>query len=101
MPNYQTLDIVPLAFMRILNGAAVTGLSVTVVVKNIRSGAVLLSSTALTEVVAGVYSYSWTHGQTASTECVAQYTVGGVSYFENFTIESSLNTEEFLSGRAT
>ncbi len=100
MPLYKTVDPVPLAFMRVRGGAIVTGLTVTVRVVNVLTGVALLSTTAMTEVTPGVYSYSWSHGQVSFTECSAIYVVGASSYIENFTIDESLDKEESLAGRA-
>lgn len=87
--------------MRVRNGALVTGLTVTVQVLNVITGTTLLSTTTMSEVVTGVYSFNWNHTLTAFTSCVALYTVGGFVYPENFQVDESLDKEESLSGNAT
>jgi energy-coupling factor transporter transmembrane protein EcfT len=99
--TFNTTDSIPLSFMRIKTGAPVTGLSVTVKVINVRTGSTLLATTSLTEITTGVYEYVWTHGQTATTECIAEYVVADVTYAENFTIAANLDIIEAHVGRAT
>ena len=91
MDFYTNQDTIPLSFMRVRNNAPITGLVVTVVVKNAASGATLLSSTTLPEVVAGSgnYTYNWNHGINSIIECVATYTTGSSVYVEYFTISNA------------
>ena len=99
MNLYQTDAPIPLFFQRIRNNALVTGLSVTVVVKNALTGATLLSSTALTEVTPGYYAFNWNHSLTAETDCVATYTVGGTNYLDPFRVVSN-NEIQQAQGKA-
>ena len=91
-------DTIPLSFSRNYGSGAVTGLSPTVVVKNAKTGATLLASTAMTETISGngIYTYNWaTTGLFSKTECVVTYTVGSTQFSEYLTIS---DTE--LTGRA-
>lgn len=101
MALYNTVDLIPLTFVRIRSGALVTGLTVSVKVTNAVTGATLLSTTAMSEVTPGFYAYTWTHGLTLFTECTAVYSVGGLVYAETFQVDEALDKEEQLSGRAT
>lgn len=101
MAIFKTVDAVPLAFMRVRSGALVTGLTVTVKVLNVITGATLLSTTSMSEVTPGVYAFNWSHSQNIFTECAAIYVVAGSSYVENFTIDEALDKEESLAGKAT
>ena len=88
MTEFFIRDTIPLAFMRIRQGVPVTGLTVTAIVKNIRTGATLLTSTTLTEQVSGsgLYSYAWAHGLLGETDCAAIYTVSGNQFVETFSV---------------
>jgi hypothetical protein len=91
MDIYSSLtQTIPLSFSRIRANALVTGLTVTVVVKNAASNATLLASTSVPEVAvgAGIYTYNWTHGLTQDTECMIVYTVGSSEYTEYILIQS-------------
>jgi hypothetical protein len=101
MPLYKTVDPVPLSFMRVRLGVVQTGLTVTVKVINVLTGATLLSTITMTEITPGVYSYNWNHSLTALTECVALFTTGGLVYAENFTVDEFLDKQESLASRAT
>ena len=85
---YENMDVIPLQYSRINpNGGLVTGLAVSVVVRNTK-GVVLLASTPLVETVAGsgLYGYDWTHNLPNGGSCVASYTVGTRTVTEYFTI---------------
>lgn len=86
--NYFLRDSVPLTFIRIRLGQVVNGLTVSVVVKNARTGATLLASTNVPETAAGngIYTYNWSHNLKDETECAAFYTVSGNTYCDVFTI---------------
>lgn len=89
MEIYQQIDVIPLSFSRVRNNALVSGLTVTVVVKSAKTGTVLLASTSVPELgVSGIYTYNWTHGLTADTECIAVYTVGTLIYTEYFLVSN-------------
>ena len=98
---YKTVDAVPTSFVRIRLGVIQTGLTVTVRIVNVLTGATLLSTTTMTEITPGVNSYNWVHSLTALTECVALYTTGGLVYAENFTVDEFLDKQESLASRAT
>lgn len=89
---YVNEDTIPLSFSRVRAGTIVSGLTVTVVVKNAATGATLLSSHSVPEVLAGsgIYSYSWAHGLSADTECLVTFTVGSQIYSEHLFI--TINT---------
>lgn len=91
MDVYSLLDKVPLSFNRVRANAVVTGLTVTVVVKNAQTGATLLASTSVPEQggATGIYTYLWTHGLTDQTECIATYTVGSSIYTEFFLVDGN------------
>jgi len=55
----------------------------------------------MTEITPGVNVYNWSAGLTTFTECVAFYTVGGLVYAENFTIDEALDKQESLASRAS
>ena len=99
MAIFKTVDKIPLAFIRMRGGALVTGLSVTVKVINVITGATLLATTSLSEVTPGVYSYNWNHTLTAFTECVAIYTVGTNNYTENFSVDESTDINERINAK--
>lgn len=87
MDVYSEQDVIPLSFSRYRNGALVSGLTVNVTVTDAATGSVLLGSTSVPEVASsGIYTYNWTHGLTADTECLVTYTVGTVLYQEFFLI---------------
>lgn len=92
MDIYSATDTVPLSFSRVRNNALVSGLSVSVAVKDAKTGAVLLASTTCPEVAAssGIYTYSWTHGLTSDTICLVTYSVGATIYTEQILISNSL-----------
>jgi hypothetical protein len=96
--NQNVRDAIPLSFVRIRNGSKVTGLTVTVTVVNVKTGATILASTNVPEVGAGsgLYSYTWTHGQTQETDCLVTYTVAGFAYCEFLTV-----SDDDVVGRAT
>ena len=98
---YRTIDQVTLGYVRILSTGNVSGLSVSVVVKNAITQSVLLASTACPEVgTTGVYVYNWTHGLTVTTKCIAVYTVGSNVYEEFFIIDDTVDKHvDNLSGR--
>lgn len=82
-----TQDVIPLTFTRIRANALVTGLTVSVTVKDAASGAVILTATSCPEITpgAGVYTFNWTHGLNQNTLMIATYTVtGGQIYSEYF-----------------
>jgi len=85
---YNAADIIPLSFQQIRNGTPVSGLSVSVVVKNASNGATLLASTLLPESAAGsgMYNYNWSHGIQSQTVCNAIYTISGKQFTEIFLI---------------
>jgi len=90
MTIYSGNDVIPLSFSRVRAGSVISGLSVTVDVKNAKTGAVLLSSTSAPEVGStGIYTYNWTHGLTQDTECLVTYTVDGSKYVEYILISAS------------
>ena len=97
MDFYTEQDTIPLSFMRVRNNTPVTGLTVTVVVKNASTGATLLSSTTIPEVGTGSgnYTYNWTHGVSSIIECVATYTTGSSVYTEYFTINNASQGRAF------
>lgn len=78
MDIYSLTDQIPVSYSRARNNALVTGLTVTAVITNAKTGVTLLASTSLPEVSvgAGIYTYNWTHGLTQDTECLITYTVG-------------------------
>lgn len=88
MTVYDSVDQIPLTFQRMLNGAPVSGLTVTVVVKDATTGTVIRSSVSCPEVVAssGIYTYNWSHGLTQPTSCLAIYTVNGKQFSEAFEV---------------
>ncbi len=90
---------IPLAFRKILNGAPVTGLTVTVTVFNAQTNAVLLSSTSVPEVASGVYIYVWS-GVTSFTNCRISFSESGNAWDEFITISDDDDTVERLSSRA-
>ena len=98
---YKVYDSIPLSFVRIKNGLAITGLSVTVSVQATLTGATLLSTTTLTEVTAGLYVYNWNHGILSTTECVATYTVSGLVFKEFFAIDDTIKQVQQEEGRAS
>lgn len=98
MDIYSLTDTIPLSFSRVRNSALVTGLTVTVVVTNATTNAVLLASTSMPEVAvgAGVYTYSWVHGVRQDTICLVTYTIGTSKYYEQILISN-----DAAGGRAT
>lgn len=83
MDIYNLNDVIPLGFSRVRNNVLISGLTVTVTVKNAQTGASLLSSTSVPELgVTGIYNYDWTHGLTATTQCLVTFTVGSSIYNE-------------------
>lgn len=101
MTIFKVYDSIPLNFSRIKNGAAVTGLSVTVTVQNVVTGATLLASTALVEVSPGLYSYNWVTGISTQTECVTTFTTGGAVFKEVFTVDDTIKQLLSENGRST
>lgn len=97
MDIYSLETVIPLSYARVRNNALVSGLTVTVVVKNALTAATILSSTSVPEISSsGIYTFNWTHGQTADVECLATYTVGSATYQEYFLISN-----DATGGRAT
>ena len=94
----QLYQQVPLTFSRVTNGAEVTGLSVKVKVLNAKTGATLLGSTSMIEVVPGMYEYTWDSGITQATECKAIYSESGNTWVEYFDIEDENDVVEARSG---
>lgn len=88
MDIYALQDKIPLSYSRVNLNTIVTGLTVTVVVKSADTGATLLASTSVPEVLAGsgIYTYEWVHGLTVDTPCIAIYTAGGIILEEFFLI---------------
>ncbi len=101
--TYNSTDTIPLFYIQMRNGAPVTGLTVSVSVVNALTGATLLASTNLPEVIvgSGLYAYAWSNtGVTVETECVATYAVAGYQYKENFTIDTGLDRLESEDSKA-
>lgn len=84
MDIYQYIDTIPLSFQRLRAGAVATGLTVAVSVVNAKTGATLLASVSVPEVVAGsgIYTYNWTPGIFVDTECLVTFVVNGQKYSE-------------------
>lgn len=91
MDIYSFSSIIPLSFTRVRAGVLVTGLTVTVTVKNAATGASLLASTSVPEALAGsgIYTYNWTHGLSQDTECLVTFSVGGSPYSEYILISNN------------
>ena len=96
----QINDPIPLAFRKISAGNPVAGLTVTVTVVDALTGTVLLSSTAMTEVSSGLYSYQWSSGVQTQMQCLATYFDGSSYYDEFFEVEDVQSGFESLEGRA-
>ncbi len=97
MDVYNFVDFVPLSFSRNTGSSLVSGLTVSVTVKNAKTNASLLSSTSVPEISsgAGIYTYNWAHGLTTDTECLVTFTVGS-SIFTEFI----LITNDGFGGRS-
>ena len=91
MEYYTLIDIIPLSFSRVKNNALVSGLTVTVTVKNGKTGATLLAATSCPEITsgAGIYTYNWTHGLIEPTECLVEFSVNGHIYSEFVIVTNS------------
>lgn len=98
MDIYSLTDSIPLSFSRIRNNALITGLTVTVVVTNAKTNAVLLASTSCPEIAvgAGIYTFNWSHGQNSDTECLVSFTVGTQKFNEFILI-----TNDAVGGRTS
>lgn len=73
--NFPIGTSIPLSFRYLLAGIPQTGQTVSVKVVDAKTGATLLSSTTMTEVVSGQYVYTWNSGITQFTNCLATYTI--------------------------
>lgn len=84
--QFNVGDTIPLSFVRDLGAGRVSGLSLTVQVKNASTGAVMLASSTMTESPSGsgIYLYAWTPNLNSKTSCLVLYTVGGVQTFEEY-----------------
>lgn len=93
MDIYNLVDTIPLSFSRVRNNALVSGLTVTVSVKNAATGTALLTSTSCPEVSvgSGIYTYNWTHGLKTDTIVLVTYTVGTSIYTEQILISFDLS----------
>ena len=91
--KYFTPNAIPLFFIRLINGAPVTGLVVSVSVINSVTGALLLSPITLTETGfgSGQYTYLWAFNPASTVECLATYTVAGKEFKEAFTVDTALD----------
>lgn len=93
----QINEDIPLSFQKIVGGVIQTGLSVEVIVRDVVTGALLLSAHAMVEVTPGLYTYLWVGGQSVKKHCVAIYTVNSKSYDEFFEIDDEIEQIEIAS----
>ena len=80
----QINQVIPLTFRKLLNGQPITGLTVSVVVYEVNTNAILLASTLLVE-TSGVYNYNWA-GVSEFKNCRATYSDGENEWDEYFTV---------------
>jgi hypothetical protein len=71
-----------------------------VTVYDVTDGSVLLSATAMTKRVDGLWSYEWVHGFTAERDCVAFFETtngNGSSFFTIDTLQADIDEREAQS----